>query len=451
MKSAITTLQEILASSKDREYLEKLNFKQLQKGKKPDGDPKEFYKQLQEEAKTGPVFDEYTLEIVEKSPELSKPLTKWLGSLPATDIEQLTAKNVEILVEWSKEPDFNISKMSFKDVIDAAEDWYFHRTPTQKGKFQKNKVVYTFQDGWKIVELETPADVILEGQLVQNCLKDPYQGWDEKMEEGTKLYSLRTPSNDPRVDIEVGPGGGVEQVRGKQNEEPNEKYNPHLVEFFMDQKWYDGLSHLSDFQYTPELVEVFQDDKKYHHLIEGMARDYRTPLDVLQLLATNSSKYVRQNVALNRGCPPFLLSDMSDDKDPMVRSAVASNTRTPPKVLEKLSNDPDAALDVVQNGHTPASAYRTLSESDNPFIRREVAQKSNVTADILSTLSHDKDDTVRKSVAEHPGTPLDDLERLAQDDQKSVADMAAYTLNYLKKNKEARLKAVTKVLNDLRI
>lgn len=441
MKSAITTLQEILASSKDREYLEKLNFKQLQKGKKPDGDPKEFYKQLQEEAKTGPVFDEYTLEIVEKSPELSKPLTKWLGSLPATDIEQLTAKNVEILVEWSKEPDFNISKMSFKDVIDAAEDWYFHRTPTQKGKFQKNKVVYTFQDGWKIVELETPADVILEGQLVQNCLKDPYQGWDEKMEEGTKLYSLRTPSNDPRVDIEVNENGMVEQVRGKQNEAPHEKYQPYLVEWFMATDKLNGLSELRDFVFTPEIVATFQDNKKYHYVLEDLAGRINTPTDVQELLATNKFEYVRQKLALNRTCPESILVALSDDKEDVVRSAVAHNKRTPPAILDKLSRDPEVtvAMDVAENPNTPVSAHKRLSENKYPIVRRYTALIEGLDPSILSILSQDTYDTVRASAAENPNTPVHDLKRLTEDKSPSVRGMATHTLKYVTENKTAKV------------
>lgn len=419
------------ASARDRAYLEQLNLKQLQKGKTPEGDPKEYYQGLQEQAKSGPVFTDKALSLVDGLPDLPKPFTKWLGNLAATGgVDNIDPAELNRITKWvtnSPSASRRVQKMSWDEAVDASVDWSLHGDAEATTKWQNSKVVHQFQDGWKIVELETKADIKREGILVQNCLRDPAHDWFDKVDSGqTKLYSLRTPTDDPRADIEV-TGGEVKQCYGKQNKLPLDKYNPYLIEFFDNMRLYDGYS----------VLQLDIPDDKIRHMLGGsniarnaVARNSNTSPTILAILAKDKDESIRVSVAVNRSTSVDTLSLLADDSSDYVRQMVARNAKTL-TLLTLMAKDKDKWVRVVvaENDNTSPSVLALLATDSDENVRVAVAQSTSTLPDTLALLAMDKSVQVREYVAENVNTPSSALKLLAGDDEESVRDSVVYNKN----------------------
>ncbi|MBY3433304.1 hypothetical protein HFN89_03880 [Rhizobium laguerreae] len=87
-----------------------------------------------------------------------------------------------------------------------------------------SEVVHEFANGYRIVRLNTSAELEAESAMMQHCVgQGAYHG---AVEAGlTGIYSLRDPAGKAHVTIEVDVGqNSVEQVKGKQNDIPRRDY-----------------------------------------------------------------------------------------------------------------------------------------------------------------------------------------------------------------------------------
>ena len=87
-------------------------------------------------------------------------------------------------------------------------------------------VVFSFEDGWRIIELLTKFDYQREGGLIGNCVGMFYDG-------PHTIYSLRNSLNEPRANILL-VGREVTEVAGRYNTVPEPKYLKRVRRFLAE-------------------------------------------------------------------------------------------------------------------------------------------------------------------------------------------------------------------------
>ncbi|MGE8103530.1 hypothetical protein ACQKP1_07525 [Allorhizobium sp. NPDC080224] len=87
-------------------------------------------------------------------------------------------------------------------------------------------VVFSFEDGWRIVELLTKFDYQREGGLMGNCVGMFYDG-------PHTIYSLRNSLNEPRANILL-VGREVTEVAGRYNTVLKPKYTKRVKRFLAE-------------------------------------------------------------------------------------------------------------------------------------------------------------------------------------------------------------------------
>jgi len=80
---------------------------------------------------------------------------------------------------------------------------------------------------------------------------------------------------------------------------------------------------------------------------EWVAHNKTVPVDILELLHTDSSTEVRCTVARKRKLPERLQQALAADGDASVRHALACNAKVVPAVLQKLANDTETFVRVA--------------------------------------------------------------------------------------------------------
>lgn len=94
-----------------------------------------------------------------------------------------------------------------------------------------SEVVYEFENGYRMVRLNTSAELEVESSMMQHCVgQGAYHGAVAAGVIG--IYSLRDPAGKAHVTIEVDIGANtVEQVKGKQNDIPRPDYFAMVAEW----------------------------------------------------------------------------------------------------------------------------------------------------------------------------------------------------------------------------
>ena len=133
-----------------------------------------------------------------------------------------------------------LAQMSVEKAVRRTQNFNKTQAQAQETAQQSLPTVKDYPTGftWKELTHSDPdtLDAILkkEGDTMQNCIG----GYcSDVLEDGTKLYSLRDPAGNPHANIEVRPGEygpHIRQVKGKQNEAPNENYQPYIQDFIQN-------------------------------------------------------------------------------------------------------------------------------------------------------------------------------------------------------------------------
>ncbi len=154
-----------------------------------------------------------------------------------------------------------------------------------------------------------------------------------------------------------------------------------------------------------------------------LARNEKTPPDVLVTLSGDKDKYIRTIVANNTNTPPETLARLAEDEDPDVRKFVSSNPKTPIEVLARLPNDKYAyvLINLAWNPNTPSEALTRIAKEERvpnylvSELREAIAHNHNTSSEILVRLVNDRAFSVREMLALNPNTPVDSLEILARE------------------------------------
>ena len=183
---------------------------------------------------------------------------------------------------------------------------------------------------------------------------------------------------------------------------------------------YENRSKIIKNKNTPlyflELIaEITDDDESNYHSKIELAKIINNPeqLYILDKLAMDKNKFVRQSVAENINTPPHILEKLSTDQEDQVRIFVALNKNTPTNVLEELSKDKSGIKYYVAiNKNTPVNILETLAVDKDKSTREGVAKNKNTPAYILKNLAKEKDEYIQRQIALNSNTPGDVLKQI---------------------------------------
>lgn len=146
-----------------------------------------------------------------------------------------------------------------------------------------------------------------------------------------------------------------------------------------------------------------------------------TPIEILESLANDESEGVRALVADNPETPAEILVQLANDSNREIKNKVVANRNTPVEVLERLGlrerifdkNNPNTPGSVLAEA---ATRVRSNSNPD-PLVDllKYPVKGSQMPASTLEELATHRNTSVRLQVAEHPNTPASALEKLASD------------------------------------
>ena len=96
------------------------------------------------------------------------------------------------------------------------------------------ETLYKFDDGYKIVTCLDAQALKREGKIMQHCVGDEGQNYNEDVAEGSlQIWSLRDKNNEPHCTVEYSVRNKrIKQIKGKQNKGVVAKYTPYLKEWF---------------------------------------------------------------------------------------------------------------------------------------------------------------------------------------------------------------------------
>lgn len=142
-----------------------------------------------------------------------------------------------------------------------------------KGKYdipwEAREPVYTFEDGWTIEKVQTPADLALEGELMYHCARD-HAFWVNKGVE--VFFSLRTDIGVPKATIYCKP---VEFFKVDQPEDAQIGYSAYA-----NGNEIDGLragyksTHYETYYNGIKFTFTFEDRELYVNHMSGGKEEY---------------------------------------------------------------------------------------------------------------------------------------------------------------------------------
>jgi hypothetical protein len=147
------------------------------------------------------------------------------------------------------------------------------------------------------------------------------------------------------------------------------------------------------------------------------------------LLATRPASILERRCLARQGrTPPELLAELASDGEALVRRAAAANPATPLAALVASCFDGDAAVRraVAARRDLSAALAACLIEDADPWVRRALARNPACPAVLLARPAADAHAEVRRAAARHPACPPELLDRLSRDEVAWVQAAVAY-------------------------
>jgi len=154
-----------------------------------------------------------------------------------------------------------------------------------------------------------------------------------------------------------------------------------------------------------------------------------TDVEVLTMLASDESYWVRLETAKNPHTTAELLQYLAAGEQLLIRRAALSNANFESDLLDELLQRSEAGISLIGNLDVPSGIIQWLAESGDWGLRCQVAGHSNTPVGILAILASDTRADIRYIVARNEHTPPFILQKLAQDDAGMVRRMALRRLD----------------------
>jgi len=181
-----------------------------------------------------------------------------------------------------------------------------------------------------------------------------------------------------------------------------------------------------------------------------VARNPKTSVEIIALLAQDSDYRVRQHVAANLGAPSIWLAKLSIDPELTVRHNVLSNPSTPVEVLVEMAEEPMVSewasrgsrlgeLDDIDwtsssnvGNYRETLVHELINVDDSPSLARAYALVlDDCSIEDLDKCSASSSWIERCAVAQNAQTPEEITLRLATDRNKTVTEAARARLESL--------------------
>jgi hypothetical protein len=134
----------------------------------------------------------------------------------------------------------------------------------------------------------------------------------------------------------------------------------------------------------------------------------------------------RKRLAASTNATAAQLQQYTKDPEWEVRQAVARNRRTPVNLLAILAQDPhpQVRISVATNLSTDEAIFMVLANDSDVQVRSVVARFEYVPASVLAVMASDPVTDIRIEVARNLNTDRATLTRLMKDSQPEVVSMA---------------------------
>ena len=286
-------------AEKDAKILRNINIDYIKKEmpQHPDEEIRDYFARIQGLERNpeylNPVFPQGLVDWVESLPDNHFPtngrkrFAKWLGNTiyhQETEIqgrldtidnpEELRIYNNDVryiadYLNGADEFPKDLWDKSLNGMYDLAVEWHdtlkYKEDPT--GDYQNKDVVYKFDNGFTIVDVNTENDLEVEGEKMGHCVGS----YCDYVASGkTIIYSLRDKRNNPHATIEVVPTlplgrtrsrGRVDQIKGKGNAAPVEKYRPMIKQWLQTTEF--------SYESSPDYLNILSSDEILEKFVEG--------------------------------------------------------------------------------------------------------------------------------------------------------------------------------------
>ena len=300
MKSLDNEINKYLQeAARDAKILRNINIDHIKKEepKGPDEEIRDYFTRIQQMERDpeylNPIFPQGLVDWVESLPDNHFPtngrkrFAKWLGNtiyhqetevqgrLDTVDSpEELRIYNNDVryiadYLNGADEFPKDLWDKSLNGMYDLAVEWHdalkYKEDPT--GDYQNKDVVYKFENGFTIVDVNTENDLEVEGDKMGHCVGSYC---DNVASGNTTIYSLRDPKNNPHATIEVIPTlplgrtrsrGRVDQIKGKGNAAPVEKYRPMIKQWLQTTEF--------SYESSPDYLNILSSDEILEKFVEG--------------------------------------------------------------------------------------------------------------------------------------------------------------------------------------
>jgi len=297
-------------AQQDSKILRNLNIKALQKEvpQGPEEETRDYFARIQAMERDpeylNPIFPQGLVDWIESLPdnhfprEGRKRFAKWLGNAIYTqeteennnlnsvdNPEELNVYNndVRYIADYfngSQEIPGNVWEMNWLSVFNLSEDYHeeLKRGIKYTGEYKRKEVVYEFDNGFTIVDVDTEHDLETEGDLMGHCVG----GYCDDVAEGVvTIYSLRDKRNKPHATIEITSSGSVDQIKGKGNDAPAEKYRGMIRQWLQTTEF--------DYSNSDDYLNLLTSEEIKELIVSGKLQEARVK-EVLR--ATESSELI---------------------------------------------------------------------------------------------------------------------------------------------------------------
>tara|TARA_Y100000592_G_scaffold35948_2_gene57040 strand:- start:55650 stop:57893 length:2244 start_codon:yes stop_codon:yes gene_type:complete len=286
-------------AARDAKILRNINIDHIKKEepKGPDEEVRDYFARIQQMERDpeylNPIFPQGLVDWVESLPDNHFPtngrkrFAKWLGNTiyhQETEVqgrlntvdnpEELRIYNNDIryiadYLNGADEFPEDLWDRSLNGMYDLAVEWHdtlkYKEDPT--GDYESKDIVYSFDNGFTIVDVNTEADIRTEGDKMGHCVGS----YCDAVAAGQMdIYSLRDKKNKPHVTIEVQPtlplgrtrsSGRVMQIKGFGNSKPKDKYRVMVLQWL----------NTTDFEYknSPDYLNLLSQEEIVNKLFAG--------------------------------------------------------------------------------------------------------------------------------------------------------------------------------------
>ncbi|VEP11455.1 hypothetical protein H1P_1050006 [Hyella patelloides LEGE 07179] len=170
------------------------------------------------------------------------------------------------------------------------------------------------------------------------------------------------------------------------------------------------------------------DDREVRYQV---ARNPNISENIIEKLAKDSDLDVLRGLTENQKTPSHVLENLASNKHSYVRCFIARNPNISEDVIEKLAKDSDLEVlrGLAENQKTPHHVLENLAFNKHSYIRSVVAINPNISEEMIEKLAKDREIKVLRGLAENQKTPHHILENLSQHQDNSIRQAVASNQN----------------------